>query len=118
MAHSTRTTGLLPWVLGSLAAAGTVSAADQNEATQAQDAAAAGGAQGSSEEVTEVLVTGYRISLRNAIETKKNADVMMDAINAEDIADFPDANLAESLQRLPGIALDRENGEGKQITVR
>jgi len=43
---------------------------------------------------------------------------MMDAINAEDIADFPDANLAESLQRLPGIALDRDNGEGRQITVR
>ena len=43
---------------------------------------------------------------------------MMDAINAEDIADFPDANLAESLQRLPGIALDRDNGEGRSITVR
>ena len=42
----------------------------------------------------------------------------MDAINAEDIADFPDANLAESLQRLPGIALDRDNGEGRSITVR
>ncbi len=43
---------------------------------------------------------------------------MMDAINAEDIADFPDANLAESLQRLPGVALDRDNGEGRSITVR
>ena len=43
---------------------------------------------------------------------------MMDAINAEDIADFPDANLAESLQRLPGVALDRDNGEGRGITVR
>ena len=42
----------------------------------------------------------------------------MDAINAEDIADFPDANLAESLQRLPGVALDRDNGEGRSITVR
>jgi TonB-dependent receptor len=43
---------------------------------------------------------------------------MMDAINAEDIADFPDANLAEALQRLPGVALDRDNGEGRGITVR
>ena len=65
-----------------------------------------------------IVVTGFRASLRSAIDTKRTANVMMDAINAEDIADFPDANLAEALQRLPGIALDRENGEGKQITVR
>ena len=65
-----------------------------------------------------IVVTGFRASLRSAVDTKRAASVMMDAINAEDIADFPDANLAESLQRLPGIALDRENGEGKQITVR
>ena len=70
------------------------------------------------QEITEIEVTGYRLSLRNAIEVKRNSDVMMDAINAEDIADFPDANLAESLQRLPGIALDRDNGEGRSITVR
>lgn len=43
---------------------------------------------------------------------------MVDVINAEDIADFPDANLAESLQRLPGVSIDRENGEGRKITVR
>ncbi|KAK0351739.1 hypothetical protein LTR94_023761 [Friedmanniomyces endolithicus] len=43
---------------------------------------------------------------------------MVDAINAEDIADFPDANLAESLQRLPGVSIDRDNGEGRSISVR
>lgn len=66
----------------------------------------------------EVVVSGYRASLESALTLKKNADVMVDAINAEDIAKFPDANLAESLQRLPGIAIDRENGEGRTITVR
>jgi TonB-dependent receptor len=86
---------------------------------QAPDATASATASDTrTEEVTEVVVTGYRMSLRNAIEQKKNSDVMMDAINAEDIADFPDANLAESLQRLPGVALDRDNGEGRGITVR
>src|SRR5690242_15887235 len=65
-----------------------------------------------------VVVTGYRESLRAAIEEKRDADVMVDAINAEDIANFPDANLAESIQRLPGVSIDRENGEGKSITVR
>lgn len=68
--------------------------------------------------VSEVVVTGYRASLRSALDTKKTSDVMLDAINAEDIADFPDSNLAESLQRLPGISIDRDNGEGRTISVR
>ena len=68
--------------------------------------------------VSEVVVTGYRASLRSALNTKKTSDVMLDAINAEDIADFPDSNLAESLQRLPGISIDRDNGEGRTISVR
>ena len=69
-------------------------------------------------EVEGVVVTGFRASLQSALTTKRNSDVMVDAINAEDIADFPDANLAESLQRLPGVTIDRDNGEGRGITVR
>lgn len=69
-------------------------------------------------QVDEVVVTGIRGALRSALSTKRNANVMVDAINAEDIADFPDANLAESLQRLPGVSIDRDNGEGRTITVR
>src|SRR5690349_6242326 len=68
-------------------------------------------------EVDEVVVTGIRGALRSALNTKRNADVMLDAINAEDIADFPDANLAESIQRLPGVSIDRDNGEGRTIVV-
>jgi TonB-dependent receptor len=68
--------------------------------------------------VEEVVVTGYRASLQSALSLKRTANVMVDAINAEDIADFPDANLAESLQRLPGVSIDRDNGEGRTITVR
>ncbi|MFT3997152.1 MAG: TonB-dependent receptor [Asticcacaulis sp.] len=70
------------------------------------------------DDVQTVVVTGYRASLQSALNTKRQADVMIDAINAEDIADFPDANLAESLQRIPGISIDRDNGEGRTITVR
>lgn len=69
-------------------------------------------------QVQDVVVTGYRASLASALVAKRNADVMVDVINAEDIADFPDANLAESLQRLPGVSIDRENGEGNLISVR
>ncbi|MDB5456593.1 MAG: TonB-dependent receptor [Caulobacter sp.] len=68
--------------------------------------------------VEEVVVTGYRAALQSALSLKRQSNVMMDAINAEDIADFPDANLAESLQRLPGVSIDRDNGEGRTITVR
>lgn len=66
----------------------------------------------------EVVVTGFRGSLRSALNEKRRSNVQVDAINAEDIADFPDANLAESLQRLPGVSIDRDNGEGRSITVR
>lgn len=65
-----------------------------------------------------VVVTGYRKSLQTSLNMKKNSDVMMDAINADDIASFPEANLAESLQRIPGISIDRDNGEGRTISVR
>jgi iron complex outermembrane receptor protein len=68
--------------------------------------------------VDEVVVTGYRAALQSALSLKRASNVMVDAINAEDIADFPDANLAESLQRLPGVSIDRDNGEGRTITVR
>jgi len=66
-----------------------------------------------------VVVTGFRASLNSALNTKKNSDGIVDVIKAEDIAKFPDSNLAESLQRVPGVSLSRgDGGEGKQITVR
>ena len=116
MANSNRTKGILPVVL-IFSGIGAATAADQSDSAQAAEAPQAK-AGGEAQDIGEVVVTGYRMSLRNAIDLKKNSDVMMDAINAEDIANFPDANLAESLQRLPGIALDRDNGEGRTITVR
>jgi iron complex outermembrane recepter protein len=65
-----------------------------------------------------IIVTGYRGSLRSALNEKRQSTTQIDAITAEDIADFPDTNLAESLQRLPGVSIDRDNGEGRSITVR
>jgi len=117
MANSIGTRGVLPMVLGFLGF-GSAVAADQDIAANGAPASETTASETEPENVGEVVVTGFRLSLRNAVELKKNSDVMMDAINAEDIADFPDANLAESLQRLPGISLDRDNGEGRQITVR
>ena len=65
-----------------------------------------------------ITVTGFRGALQTSLRAKRNSDVQIDEINAEDIADFPDSNLAESLQRLPGVSIDRDNGEGRSITVR
>jgi len=66
----------------------------------------------------EVVVTGYRASLNSALAEKKQNSGVVDIIKAEDIADFPDSNLAESIQRVPGVSISRVAGEGKAITVR
>ena len=69
-------------------------------------------------QVDEVVVTGFRASLQSAVSAKRRESGVVDVIKAEDIADFPDLNLAESLQRVPGVTISRANGEGRQISVR
>ncbi len=71
-----------------------------------------------SQTVDEVVVTGIRASLERAIQIKRTNSGVVDAISAEDIGKFPDTNLAESLQRITGVSIDRTNGEGSQVTVR
>ncbi len=70
------------------------------------------------DEVDAVVVTGFRASLANALDIKRRENDLVDVIKAQDIADFPDLNLAESLQRVPGVSIDRDGGEGRTITVR
>ncbi|KQZ74152.1 TonB-dependent receptor [Sphingopyxis sp. Root214] len=82
----------------------------------AQDAAAAADETVASED--EIVVTGFRASLGAALNVKRESVAAVDAIVAEDIAKFPDQNLAESLQRIPGITIQRDGGEGRGITVR
>ena len=66
----------------------------------------------------EIVVTGFRASLDKALDQKRDSIAAVDVIVAEDIAKFPDQNLAESLQRIPGISIQRDAGEGRAITVR
>ncbi|MGE0662474.1 MAG: TonB-dependent receptor [Hyphomonadaceae bacterium] len=70
------------------------------------------------EEEEEIVITGFRASLAEAIDIKREETAAVDAIVAEDIADFPDNNLSESIQRIPGVAITRSNGEGRNISVR
>jgi len=66
----------------------------------------------------EVQVTSFRRSLEVALELKRNTVNQSESIVAEDIGKMPDLNLAESIQRVPGVAITREGGEGRNITVR
>jgi len=75
-------------------------------------------AQDSGGAVESIVVTGFRGSLNEALNIKRNSVGSVDSVLAEDIADFPDLNLGESIQRIPGVALARDAGEGRQITVR
>jgi iron complex outermembrane receptor protein len=89
-----------------LSSAGAASAQDARPAAQAPN------------EVQEVVVTGFRSSLQRAIDIKRNRDIEVDTILAEDIGKFPDLNLSESIQRIPGVSITRDAGEGREISVR
>jgi TonB-dependent receptor len=91
-------------------ATGTAYAQSQPEEAPVQEAAA--------DEGEAIVVTGFRQSLEAALNLKRENVGAVDAIVAEDIAKFPDQNLAESLQRIPGISISRDGGEGRSITVR
>ena len=66
----------------------------------------------------EVMVTGIRASQRGAIDLKKQAGTMVDAIVAEDVSKFPDKNVTEALQRVTGVQITRDFGEGSGVNIR
>lgn len=72
----------------------------------------------SASEIEEVVVTGIRGSLRQSIETKREADMVVEAITSEDIGKFPDKNVAEALQRVAGVTISRDFGEGERVSIR
>lgn len=89
------------------------------QAQQAAAAAQSGAEPAAGQEVTEeVLVTGIRASQARAIDVKREADSVVDAISAEDIGKLPDRTISDSLQRIPGVQIRREAGEGGRINIR
>ena len=96
----------------SLALATSVASAQEEGVASAVDEASLPGP------IEEVRVIGIRESLKKSMDLKRNRAGVVDAITAEDIGDFPDSNLAESLQRITGVSIDRERGEGARVTVR
>ncbi|HZF15440.1 MAG TPA: TonB-dependent receptor [Steroidobacteraceae bacterium] len=86
-------------------------AAVPSKADQAADAAKG------SDTIEEVVVTGYRASLESAIARKRASNQPIESIVAEDIGKMPDQNVAESLQRLPGVQINRSGGKGTQVLI-
>jgi TonB-dependent receptor len=68
--------------------------------------------------VEEIVVTGIRAGLRTSMEVKRESIQVVDAISAEDIGDFPDKNLGEALQRITGVQISRQDGEGRGVSIR
>src|SRR5579859_7250602 len=62
------------------------------------------------DELQEIVVTGLRASLEKALDIKRNADVVLDSISAEELGRFPDADVADSLEHLPGVTITRTTG--------
>ncbi|MDZ4363118.1 TonB-dependent receptor, partial [Brevundimonas sp.] len=68
--------------------------------------------------VDEIVVTGIRGSIESALERKRNSNVVMESVTSEDIGRFSNENVAEALQRVPGVQIDREGGEGRFVSIR
>lgn len=99
-----------------------LSAAAVSGSTFAQqaDAAPAASDQASTRatDLDTVTVKGYRYSIEQSLEQKRNANAVVEVITAEDVGKFPDKNVADALQRVPGVLISRDGGEGKNVSVR
>jgi iron complex outermembrane receptor protein len=74
-------------------------------------------AQETSTSVEEVVVTGIRASLQQSIQSKRNADAIVDVVTAEDVGKFPSSNVAEALTIVPGVTVDRQFGQGEKVSI-
>jgi iron complex outermembrane receptor protein len=70
------------------------------------------------EEMEEVVVKGIRASMRDSLGIKRDSIQVVDAISAEDVGDFPDKNIGEAIQRVPGVQINRQDGEGRSVSIR
>ena len=69
------------------------------------------------QELEEVIVTGIRGSLRESLETKREANAVVEALSAEDLGEFPNTNVAEAMTQVPGVAIDRRFGQGERVSI-
>ena len=106
-------------ILAGLSFANALYAADAPAPADAPAAGPAGAAQDptSTEEMETIVVRGIRESLKRSLETKRDADAVVDAITAEDIGKFPSTNVAEAMAQIPGVTIDRRFGQGERVSI-
>ncbi|NUO71300.1 MAG: TonB-dependent receptor [Frateuria sp.] len=99
-------------------ATGATAPASTGQPAQGQDAQVKRKPQGDVSNLSTVVVTGIQGSIESSIKAKQNADDIIEAISAEDIGKLPDASIAESLARVPGLATQRVDGRANMISIR
>ncbi|MGN6279547.1 MAG: TonB-dependent receptor [Sphingomonas sp.] len=108
-------------MLSASAVAGFSGVAHAQDATAQADAAAAQVAPAPAADgqtTGDIVVTGYRKSIEASLAQKRNANAFVDVITAEDVGKFPDKNVADALQRVPGVIIVRDGGEGSRVSIR
>ena len=70
------------------------------------------------QEIEEVTVTGFRSSILNSVEAKRNADQVVEVIDAGDLGSLPDVSIADALGRMPGVTTVRDSGQSSQLNIR
>lgn len=109
----------LAFTSGTAFAQETAPPADPSAAvTTGQETAAADQADEAQPSEGTIVVTGFRASLQNAVNTKKKSEQVVESISAEDIGKLPDASIAESISRLPGLTSQRLSGRSNVISIR
>jgi TonB-dependent receptor len=102
-----------------LAGPASVLAADSAATTDATTDASPNSAKKDESQLQTVVVSGIRANLEKALDTKRNAPVVLDSIDSTELGRFPDADVADSLEHLPGVTIDRTTGgEGQKISIR
>ena len=92
------------------AATSAAAGASATSATSTTSSTTAAAAASEPPELQEIVVTGMRASLEKSLQIKREASVVLDSINAEELGKFPDADVADSLEHLPGITISRTTG--------
>ena len=104
---------------GPASSAGAASSATAANSTGAASSAGAGNSAGATgDSLQEVVVTGLRHSIQQSLDIKRESINVVDSIATEDLGKLPDQNVAESLQRITGVTIDRNRGDGQFVSVR
>src|SRR5580698_3464024 len=119
MSH--RKTLLAASIIAGLCLVGSIHAQDATKtsgpAAQSQSSDQTTADQAKAKQLETVTVTGIRASLQASMDTKRNADAIVDAITSEDIGKFPASNVAEALAQVPGVTLDRQFGATQRVSI-